>query len=416
MRTSLQRIITIAAALLLGSLAPARAATMILHNFTGGAADGAFPLGVPTLSGSKLYGMASGGGTSDRGAIFSMNADGTGFGVLHNFVGGTTDGEQPFGALTLSGSKLYGMTRLGGSSGTGTLFSVNTDGTGFSLLHTFLGGASDGANPFGSLTLSGSKLYGMTNMGGSNTLGTIFSINIDGTGFSLLRTFTGLFDADGAYPQGSLTLSGSKLYGTAFGGGYGSGTVFSMNTDGTGFTLLHNFSGNDITDGRAPTGSLTLSGSTLYGTAFVGGSADEGVIFRVNTDGTGYGLLHNFTGGVSDGAKPFGSLALSGSTLYGTTREGGGSNLGTLFRIGIDGSGFGLLESFGGAPADGANPRFGDLALSDNGATLYGMTVVGGTANKGVVFARAVSPAVPEPGVFAFFGLGALLLAARRRN
>src|SRR5678815_4117627 len=161
----------------------------------------------------------------------------------------------------------------------------------------------------------------------------------------------------------------------------------SMNTDGTGFTLLHNFSGNDITDGRAPTGSLTLSGSTLYGTAFVGGSADEGVIFRVNTDGTGYGLLHNFTGGVSDGAKPFGSLALSGSTLYGTTREGGGSNLGTLFRIGIDGSGFGLLESFGGAPADGANPRFGDLALSDNGATLYGMTVVGGTANKGVVFA-----------------------------
>ena len=73
---------------------------------------------------------------------------------------------------------------------------------------------------------------------------------------------------------------------------------------------------------------------------------------------------------------------------------------------------FGLLESFGGAPADGASPEYGELTLSDNGSTLYGMALFGGTADQGVVFARNI----PEPGTFALLGLGALLLSARRRN
>ena len=96
------------------------------------------------------------------------------------------------------------MTYNGGSNGTGTLFSMNTDGTGFSLLHSFNGGTSDGQFPDGSLTLSGSKLYGMTANGGFRNSGTLFSMSTDGSGFSLLLSF-GVFP--GVAPVGSLPSS-----------------------------------------------------------------------------------------------------------------------------------------------------------------------------------------------------------------
>ena len=120
-----------------------------------------------TLAGSVLYGMTPyggivppGGAPSNGGTVFRINSDGTGFGVLHGFTGtqfgGSNDGAGPYGAVTLSGSTIYGMTRFGGSNGRGTIFSLNTDGSGFHLLHSFVGGSQD-EPPQGSLTLVGSK-------------------------------------------------------------------------------------------------------------------------------------------------------------------------------------------------------------------------------------------------------------------
>ena len=144
---------------LVATLTPARAANTILHSFTGSASDGSQPYGSLTLSGAKLYGMTYQGGSSGSGgALFSMNTDGSGFGLLHSFTRTTSDGGGPEGSLKLSGTKIYGMTSEGGSSNRGTVFSMNTDGTGFGLLHSFTGGASDGSQPIGSLTLSGTKL------------------------------------------------------------------------------------------------------------------------------------------------------------------------------------------------------------------------------------------------------------------
>ncbi|MCC6404769.1 MAG: hypothetical protein IT405_00005, partial [Candidatus Yanofskybacteria bacterium] len=59
----------------------------------------------------------------------------------------------------------------------------------FTLLHEFAGGASDGNRPYDSLIISGSTLYGMTSIGGDSNAGTIFSVGIDGTGFTLLHEF-----------------------------------------------------------------------------------------------------------------------------------------------------------------------------------------------------------------------------------
>ena len=94
----------------------------------------------------------------------------------------------------------------------------------------------------------------------------------------------------------SLTLVGSTLYGTTENGGaYGDGTIFSIHTDGTGYQVLYSF-GATPTDGEDPVAGLTLDGSTLFGTTNTGGSAGGGTVFSINADGTGYQVVDSFTG------------------------------------------------------------------------------------------------------------------------
>jgi uncharacterized repeat protein (TIGR03803 family) len=114
--------------------------------------------------------------------------------------------------------------------------------------------------------------------------------------------------------------------------------VFKVNTDGTGFTNLHSFTGSD---GASPYAGLILSGNTLYGTARIGGSSGYGTVFAVNTDGTGFTNLYSFTATSgtlstnSDGADPQAGLILSGNTLYGTAYYGGSSGNGTVFSLSL---------------------------------------------------------------------------------
>src|ERR1043166_3739325 len=218
----------------------------------------------------------------------------------------------------------------------------------FTTLHSFTATSpatnsnSDGANPFAGLITnsSGTTLYGTAYQGGSSSNGTVFAVNTDGTGFKVLHSFTGVtpggINSDGANPYAGLVLSGNTLYGTAFyGGSSGDGTVFKVNTDGTGFTNLHNFLGGS--NGRNPAARLILSGSTLYGTAFYGGSRGYGTVYAINTNGTGFRIVHFFT--YSDGANPWAGLILSGTTLYGTAFQGGSTGNGTVFAVNTDGSG-----------------------------------------------------------------------------
>ena len=185
--------------------------------------------------------------------------------------------------------------------------------------------------------------------------------------------------------------------------------MFKVNTDGTGFSLLHSFVAANG-DGWAPVGSLTLFGSTLYGMTRQGGGA-AGTIFRINVDGTGYSLFHSFTGmSGGDGANPVGDLLLLGSTLYGTTPIGGPANLGTIFEIGTDGSGYTVLHSFAGGSTDGANPA----GLIFSGSSLYGMTGTGGTSNLGTIYSFPIS--VPEPSTLLLAAGGAFALVARGRS
>ncbi|HUZ08056.1 MAG TPA: choice-of-anchor tandem repeat GloVer-containing protein, partial [Candidatus Paceibacterota bacterium] len=124
--------------------------------------------------------------------------------------------------------------------------------------------------------------------------------------FTTLHAFTN--SPDGATPYAGLVLSGNTLYGTApYGGNAGNGTIFAVNTDGTGYTNLYRFTDSDYCFN--PMAGLVLSGSTLYGTGFGVG----GAVFAINTDGSGFAVLHTFI--YSDGVYPYGGLVLSGTTL-----------------------------------------------------------------------------------------------------
>jgi uncharacterized repeat protein (TIGR03803 family) len=383
---------------------------VILHTFTGGANDGQNPFGSLIQSGSTLYGTTFTGGSGGDGIVFSVNSDGTGFTLMHSFVDGPNDGRNPSGSLTQIGSTLYGTTQAGGAAFSGTVFKIGTAGSSFGVLHSFTGGPSDGAVPFGTLLQSGSTFYATTVIGGSANLGTVFKLGTDGTGYGVLHSFAGSV-SDGQAPfYGALAQSGSTLYGmTTRGGAANLGTIYKIGVDGAGRNLLHSFTGNPG-DGEGPQGSLILSGTTLFGMTTNGGSTGFGTVFKINTDGTNYNILHSFAGGPNDGGSPTGSLILAGSELYGMTGGGGIDSLGTIFGIGTDGTNYSVFHSFVGGPADGAFPN-GDLILS--GSTFFGTTSQGGSSNDGVIF----SMPVPEPSSFFLMATGALpiLVAARRR-
>ncbi len=372
----------------------------ILHNFAGGANDGSCPLGSLIQSGSTLYGMTLLGGSYGNGTIFKINTDNTGFQRLRSFVSAGSDGSAPFGSLLLSGSTLYGMASSDLTSYDGTLFRIGADGSDFQVLRSFSG--SDGSRPYNSLILSGSALYGTTSSGGAGGNGALFKINPDGSGFQLLYSFAG-GSTDGKWPRSALLQSGSCFYGTTYAGGSGGlGTIYKVNTDGTGFQLLHSFTGGS-NDGDSPYfGTLISSGSALYGMTSSLETGVGGTLFRINMDGTDYKVLHSFKGGSNNGRQPYGSLIQYGSTLYGMTSEGGSSGLGTVFQMNIDGTDFELLHSFTGG-ADGAKP-WGSPLLSDS--TLYGMTRLGGSHNQGVVF----SLTVPEPSTIEMTSIGGMCL------
>jgi uncharacterized repeat protein (TIGR03803 family) len=323
--------------------------------------------------GSALFGMTSQGGSYNLGVIFKINNDGTGYQKFLDFD--NTNGGDPYGSLTLVGDSLYGMTYQGGNNGNGVIFKINMNGSGFQRLYSFIN--SSGSFPYGSLTLVGDSLYGMTSSGGTNADGVIFKIHRNGSGFQKLLDLDGTIT--GESPYGSLTLVGDSLYGmSGFGGTNTYGVIFKIHRNGSGFQKLLDF--DNTNSGRMPFGSLTLSGDSLYGMTIYGGSDDAGVLFKINKNGSGFKKIFNFD--FTNGAYPLGSLTLTGDSLYGMTSYGGDYYEGIIFKISKSGNGFQKLLNFDGT-GKGSDP-YGTLTLS--GSTLYGMTYQGGTSNNGVIF------------------------------
>jgi uncharacterized repeat protein (TIGR03803 family) len=278
----------------------------VLHDFAYGGADGAYPNGSLIFDADgDLYGTTNWGGTGPCtsednvvgcGTVFELSPQvGGGWAekVLHSF-GKAKSGIYPVAAPVFDAAgNLFGVTYQGGrgpcTSGCGTVFELTRNAGGDwteKVLHDF--NLADGERPLGSLILDhAGNIYGVTNSGGSNGVGTVFELKTKTGGWAevLLHSFNNN-GTDGFSPSAGLIVGPSgNLFGTTtLGGSIGCGTVFELTREaGGGWTekIVHSFRG--VTkDGDSPTDSLIFDGANnLYGTTFDGGPNDGGTVFEI---------------------------------------------------------------------------------------------------------------------------------------
>lgn len=289
----------------------------VLHQFTGGS-EGAFPTGRLVVSGNTIYGVTYRGGTNFNldnqfngdGIIYRVNTDGSNFTVLRRLDATTGDGYWPAFGMILSGSTLYGTLTGGGALNGGVVFKINTNGTGYQTIHSF-DPATEGSQPQAELTLIGNTLFGTTPFGRYFVLngGMLFKIGLDGTGFSVLHTFTNLSVQTVAI--NGLTPVGNTLYGAGYDYVASKSSLYRINTNGSGFQII-----SQLPAGSTFCGALTWTGSELLGAW--SDELETGAIFQVKTNGTGYHVLQTF--GSADGSGTVIDLVLAGTVLYGAAR------------------------------------------------------------------------------------------------
>ena len=301
----------------------------MLYAFTGGA-DGANPAayaaaGVIRDSAGNLYGTTRDGGTG-YGVVFKLDTAGQET-VLHSFTGGI-DGAYPVGGVIRdSAGNLYGTAAAGGTAGAGVVFKVNKAGK-QTVLYAFRGG-DDGGNPdAGVIRDSAGNLYGTTQTYGAENVGVVYKLDTAGNE-TVLHSFTGGADGGHPYPGGLIRDSAGNLYGTASNGGTANvGVVYKLNKAGKE-KVLYSFtcSGGCYPDA----GVIRDSAGNLYGTTTLGGGG-SGVVFKLDTTGQET-VLYSFTGG-ADGSIPYGGLISDpAGNLYGTTYYGGAANAGAVYKL-----------------------------------------------------------------------------------
>lgn len=225
-----------------------------------------------------------------------------------------------------------------------------------------------------------SRLWGVTSVEGENGYGTIFYINTDGAGFTKVHDFSG----ENGYPFASLTLNNGKLWGMTMGrtgtpassAEAGHGAIFNLQTDGSGFKNIHAFKGPN---GSMPLGELITHGGRFWGMTNQGGRHNQGVVFSIKIDGSSFRKEHDFN--KVSGSRPRNSLLVYNGKFWGTTSHGGVNDMGVIFNLNLDGTDYTKVYDF--ERAKGGEP--------ESGLTLYkgkfwGMTARGAAKNEGSLF------------------------------
>ncbi|HLI47338.1 MAG TPA: choice-of-anchor tandem repeat GloVer-containing protein [Chthonomonas sp.] len=354
-----------------------------------------------------LYGTAERGGANGLGVVFRVNPDGSNFQVIHNFSAVVfpsinSDGAEPGSVTQGRDGALYGITGIGGANGFGVVYKVNPDGSNFQVLHDF-NNSSGGVGFNNIIQGSDGDLYG-TRHGDASNSGMVFKVNTDGSNFQVLHAFSAENNrgenSDGALANEIIQGRDGAFYGTTVGGGANAtGVVFKVNPDGSNYQVIHTFSAVDSnfanSDGALPFAGVSQGmDGALYGTTELGGANGNGVVFKLNINGSNFQVLHNFSAldnhrDNSDGALPFAGVSQGmDGALYGTTNGGGANGQGVLFRVNPDGSNFQVLHTFSAKDNNGDNSDgagFNNIIQGSDG-DLYGTAAGGGANGNGVVF------------------------------
>ena len=330
--------------------------------------------------GHTLYGAALWGSDGGQGGVYSYDTASHTYRVLHGFAGiGKTnpngvpaDGANPHSnpvPIQIDDSRgakktvLIGMTAAGGASGNGSLYQLNSDGSHFRLLHSFV--PAEGDVPHGFVIQQGNTIYGMTRLGGITPAQSAFATQADFSNY-----------ADG------------------------NGVVFAYDLTHHSYRILHRFGyagplaqptlPRGVVDGAVPDhGGLVLSHGRLWGLTTQGGANEGGVVFSVKLDGTGYTIHHAFGAPTLAGdlSQPHGTLMPgSDGMLYALTSLGGATGSGGVLRVNPSNGNYRIVYSFGGGTGgvDGIdNPV---VATDGKGrVVLYGMTKLGGAMQSSLL-------------------------------
>ncbi len=354
--------------------------------------DGTSPEGaVVQGSDAMIYGVTGYGAKFGDGCVYKIGTDGSAYQVLRSFGSSSVDAMNPLAGLILgSDHLLYGTTQYGGEFAFGgSVYQIATDDSTYRVIRSLGATDIDGNNPDAPV-FQGTDgiLYGTCNQGGKTGYGTVFKVGTDGSGYKTLHSFP-VNGADGAAPQaGVIEANDGFLYGTTGQGGSASqgagGTVYKIARDGSGYKVIYSF-GTVSNDGAGPfCGLVQASDNFLYGATLSGGKFGDGTIFKIATDGSGYRIVYNFGTAEEDGTSPLTLIIGTDGRLYGTTVRGGKFNDGTVYGIGLDATGYRVLHSFGNSSNDGmvlVSPVF---EASDG--VLYGTTLEGGKFGDGTLF------------------------------
>lgn len=348
----------------------------VLHEFNG-ATDGANPEGSLLLDASgNLYGTTFAGGIG-QGTVFKIDTAGRQT-TLFTFSAFETGSNPASPLIQDDEGNLLGIADIG-PGGAGVVYKLSPAGE-QELLLAFQGSTGRNARvPSGGIRRDKfGNIFGTTLFGGTGRCqfgcGSVFRLDTAGA-LHVLYTFSG--GADGSKPFGPLLQDADgSLIGVAQSGGnlscpvspqLGCGTVFKLSRNRQ-LTVLHTFQGG--ADGATPQpGLLRDAAGNLYGAASAGGTGENGVLFKISSDGT-YTVLHAFTG--MDGSVPNGGLVSDpAGNLYGTAQMGGARGLGTVFALSPAGE-VSVLHAFTG-DLDGAFPLSG--VIRDDAGHLFGTAV-----------------------------------------
>ena len=295
--------------------------------------------GLTTDANSDLFGTTYTGGANNDGTVFEIENTGTAAAPVYasapttllSFSGST--GQQPeAGLITDANGDLFGTAYSGGANNYGTVFEVKNTGTvaapiyGSSPTTLLSFNGSNGQAPKAGLTADArGDLFGTTELGGANGVGTVFEIQNIGTAAApvyasaptLLVSFNGLTDGD--YPTAALIVDANgDLFGTTNEGGTnGDGTVFEIKNIGTVASPIYSGSPITLASLNGSNGNLPLAGliadanGDLFGTAVEGGANGDGTVFEVAPIPTISGTLAGQTTTFEAPLKPFGGVTVS---------------------------------------------------------------------------------------------------------
>jgi uncharacterized repeat protein (TIGR03803 family) len=327
----------------------------VLYSFSG--VDGATPGASVVLdSAGNIFGTTSLGGDFNFGTAFKLTRSASGAWtqtVLHSFGAGT-DGYVPSGLILDSAGDVYGITQFGGtaSSGSdngGTVYRLTfangewTETILYSFPGQFLG--PNGDLPIGAPAMDREgNLYGVTQAGGQSGKGTVFTLVRAADGSYTERIIHSFHISDGDLPNSTPVFDAAgNLYGTTYFGGNsnicpadGCGVIYKLAKNSNGSwteTVLREL---QKSDGWQAVGPVVFDRSgNLYAAAQAGGAYSWGSIYKLTPRSPrpwSEILVHSFTNN-PDGAVPSGVSVDPGGNIFGTTSNGGASQMGIIFEI-----------------------------------------------------------------------------------